>query len=77
MKRRVFTRRLYAEIVALRRLRIATWIGGPAASAAMVWEMTQGTGVPTLGSVAFAAVAVTYTLSVYRVHEVTGEWTFF
>jgi|GEM_PF-6558887 len=48
------------------------------ASAALVWEIMQGTGeLPTLGPMAFMAVAVAYTISVLRVHDLTGEWTFF
>lgn len=77
MKRRVFARRRHAEIVARRRLRIATWLGAPLASAALVWEVMQGGGMPTLGAMAFAVVAVAYTITLFRIHELTGEWTFF
>mgnify|MGYP001627972507 CR=1 FL=1 len=77
MKRRVFARRRHAEIVARRRLRIATWVGAPLATAALGWEMMQGGGMPTLGAVAFAAVALAYTVSLFRIHDLTGEWTFF
>ena len=48
------------------------------ASAALVWEIMQGSGeLPTLGPMAFAAVAVAYSVSVFRVHNLSGEWTFF
>ena len=77
VKRRVFTRRRHAEIVARRRLKVATWIGAPIAVAAGVWEVIASSGVPTLGPAMLAAVIVAYTLSVFRVHSLTGEWTFF
>ncbi len=77
VKRRVFTQRRHAEIVARRRLKVATWIGTPIAVAAFVWEVVAGAGTPMLGPVAFAMVIVAYTLSMFRVHSLTGEWTFF
>lgn len=33
--------------------------------------------MPTLGAVAFAAVALAYTIALFRIHDLTGEWTFF
>ena len=77
MKRRVFTRRRHAEIVARRRLRIATWLGAPLALVALGWEMLEGGGIPTFGAVAMAAVALAYTVALLRIHDLTGEWTFF
>lgn len=77
MKRRVFARRRHSEIVARRRLRIATWVGAPLAVTALVWEVMQGGGMPTLGAAAFAVVAFAYTVSLVRIHDLTGEWTFF
>lgn len=77
MKRRVFTRRRHAEIVARRLLRIAAWVGVPLATAALGWELTQGGGVPALGAAALIAVAFAYTIALFRIHDLTGEWTFF
>ncbi|MDF1794135.1 MAG: hypothetical protein P1U88_19640 [Thalassobaculaceae bacterium] len=73
----MFARRRHAEIVARRRLRIATWVGAPLATAALAWEVLQGGGMPTLGAVAFTAVALAYTVALFRIHDLTGEWTFF
>lgn len=77
MKRRVFARRRHAEIVARRRLRIATWLGAPLATAALGWEILEGVGMPMLGSLAAVAVALAYTVALLRIHDLTGEWTFF
>ena len=77
MKRRVFSRRRHAEIVARRRLRIATWLGAPLAACWIGWEMLEGGGLPTLGVGAAATVAIAYTVALLRIHDLTGEWTFF
>lgn len=77
MKRRVFTRRRHAEIVARRRLRIATWLGAPLALAALGWEMLAGGGMPMLGPLAAGVVALAYAVALVRIHDLTGEWTFF
>ncbi len=77
MKRRVFTRRRHAEIVARRRLRMATWLGAPLALGALGWEILEGGGMPAIGTVAAVAVVVAYTVALLRIHDLTGEWTFF
>lgn len=56
---------------------MATWVGAPLATAALGWEMVQGGGMPTLGAAAVVAVALAYTVALFRIHDLTGEWTFF
>lgn len=33
--------------------------------------------MPMLGSLAAVAVALAYTVALLRIHDLTGEWTFF
>lgn len=77
MKRRVFTRRRHAETKALRRLRLCAWLGGPATLTMMGLEAFVQSGLPTTGTSAFAVVAIAYSSSVFRLHELTGEWRFY
>jgi hypothetical protein len=77
VKRRVFARRRHAEIVARRRLRIATWLGAPLALVALSWEILEGGGMPAIGTAATVAVAIAYAIALLRIHDLTGEWTFF
>ncbi len=39
-------------------------------------SVVQGV-LPTAGASAFAVVAIAYSTSVFRLHELTGEWRFF
>ena len=77
MKRRVFTRRRQAQNKARIWLRLCAWIGVPAALTLIAMEVTGHGGMPMTSASAFAVVAFTYSTSVYRVHELTGEWRFF
>ncbi len=77
MQRRVFTRRRHAETKARRRLRLCAWLGVPATLTMIAIETAAQTGLPAAGASAFAVVALAYTASVYRVHDLTGEWQFF
>jgi hypothetical protein len=40
-------------------------------------EVAGQAGLPAAGASAFAVVALAYTTSVYRLHDLTGEWQFF
>lgn len=77
MQRRVFTRRRHAETKARRRLRLCAWLGVPATLTMIAVEAAAQTGLPAAGASAFAVVALAYTTSVYRLHDLTGEWQFF
>jgi hypothetical protein len=63
--------------VARRRLRIATWVGMPLASMAVTWDVLQGGGMPAVGAVATVVVGLAYMAALVRIHDLTGEWTFF
>lgn len=77
MQRRVFTRRRHAETKARLRLRLCAWLGVPATLTMIGVEAFAQAGLPAAGASAFAVVALAYTTSVYRVHDLTGEWQFF
>lgn len=77
MQRRVFTRRRHAETKARRRLRLCAWLGVPATLTMIAVEVAGQAGLPATGASAFAVVALAYTTSVYRLHDLTGEWQFF
>lgn len=77
MQRRVFTRRRHAETKARRRLRLCAWLGAPATLTMIAVEVAAQTGMPAAGASAFAVVALAYSTSVFRLHDLTGEWQFF
>jgi len=77
MKRRVFSRRRHAETQARFWLRLSAWFGIPAALAMIALESVVQGVLPTAGASAFAVVAIAYSTSVFRLHELTGEWRFF
>ena len=77
MKRRVFTRRRHAETQARRRLRLCAWLGVPATLTMIALESVVQGGLPTTSASAFAVVALAYSTSVFRLHDLTGEWRFF
>jgi hypothetical protein len=77
MKRRVFTRRRHAETKARRRLRLCAWLGVPATLTMIGLEMFVESGLPTTSTSAFAVVAIAYSTSVFKLHDLTGEWRFF
>lgn len=77
MKRRVFTRRRHAETMARRRLRLCAWVGAPVALTIIFLEAFVQHGMPAAGASAFAIVALAYSTSVFRLHDLTGEWRFF
>ncbi len=77
MKRRVFTRRRHAETKARRRLRLCAWLGAPTTLTMFAIEAGAHAGIPATSASAFAIVALAYTASVYRVHDLTGEWQFY
>ena len=77
MQRRVFTRRRHAETKARRRLRRCVWLGAPATLTMIAIEASAQAGMPAAGASAFAIVALAYTTSVYRLHDLTGEWQFY
>ncbi|SDF38830.1 hypothetical protein SAMN05660686_01119 [Thalassobaculum litoreum DSM 18839] len=56
---------------------MATWLGAPLALGALGWEILEGGGMPAIGTVAAVAVVVAYTVALLRIHDLTGEWTFF
>jgi hypothetical protein len=64
-------------MLARRRLKLATWVGAPLAVAVLVWETMHGSDSPTVAPALLALALVAYTVSVYRIHELTGEWRFF
>lgn len=77
MKRRVFARRRSAETRALRRLRLCAWLGAPATLTMIGLEAFAQSGMPATATTAFAVVAIAYSTSVFRLHDLTGEWRFF
>lgn len=77
MKRRVFTRRRHAETKVRLRLRLCAWLGVPATLAMIGFEAFVQSGLPAASTSAFAVVAVGYSTSVFRLHDLTGEWQFF
>lgn len=77
MKRRVFTRRRHAETTARRRLRLCAWLGVPATLTMIGFEAIAQHGIPAAGASAFAMVAIAYSTSVFKLHDLTGEWRFF
>lgn len=77
MTRRVFTRRRQAVRAALLTMRLALWLGLPVALGAHVFEWLRTEDLPVVGSALLLAVVAIWSLSAYRVHELTGEWRFY
>jgi len=74
MKRKVFTRRRQAVRAARRSTRLALWLGLPVVLLLSGWEVASGADLPLLALIAASAALVVWIASVFKAHDLTGEW---
>ena len=77
MAKRVFTGRRHAVRSSRRTVRAAVWLGLPVAISVYLFEWMEAPGLPIIGLAALIGVLVIWSLSVFRAHDLTGEWRFF
>ena len=77
MTKRVFTRRRHAVRSSRRTVRAAVWLGLPVAISVYLFEWMEAPGLPVIGLATLIGVLVIWSLSVFRAHDLTGEWRFF
>lgn len=77
MTRRVFTRRRHAVRISLWTMRLALWLGLPLTLGVQVMEFLETPGLPVIGLAGLIVVVVVWSLSVFRAHDLSGEWRFY
>jgi membrane protein YdbS with pleckstrin-like domain len=77
MTKRVFTRRRHAVRSSRLTVRAAVWLGLPIAISVYLFEWMEAPGLPVMGLAILIGVLVVWSLSVFRTHDLTGEWQFY
>lgn len=77
MKNRVFTRRRHALQSRRRWLKATAWLGAPLLAMLISYRAVSLGALDMLAIAALAGFVAVYFLSVLRLRDLSGEWTFF